>query len=547
MNMESLLVSAQRKHKQGKYLEAEREYLQLLNNGFQAEAMLKALTNVCILSNSIDRAIEYLTQLSVMFPKDIAYCEALASLYTRTQDWNGAANCYGVFVAHNPRHADAHYNYAYNLKLASKFQEAINAYQASLDNRVDQPEEVLTNMAVIYSEHLRLESKAMESLEMALQVNPNYTPAMFNLATLYEEEGNKNKAALYYQSILKLKPNDCGALVRLAEAQRVTESDASIIKSLQLALSDSNVDADDKISLNFALGKVLDECGQYDLAFKHYYDANQSDQKKNGKYSRDQQEQLVQENISFFNEQWFSQLTPVSDAEPIFICGMFRSGSTLIEQILASHSKVTAGGEMDFFVRLGLETIPTYPNGINQLSASDLHSIANKYLSDLSRAFPDAAFITDKRPDNFLYIGIIKTLFPRAKIIHSKRQRLDNCLSVYFLRASASIDYATDLVDIAHYYKQYEQLMAYWESLFGNDIYLLSYDNLVAEPEFETRGLLNFLGLDWEPECLKFHRIKNRVKTASIWQVRQQLYRKSSGRWENYEPHIASLIEAFDD
>jgi len=545
VNEDSLLKRAQQAQQQGRYAEAEQLYLQLLNSDFQPEAMLSALVNICVLSNSITRATEYLSKLCQGWPKKITYCEALASLYERAQNWSAAADCYATFVVHNPHHADAYYNYAYNLKQAAKYEEAINSYQAALDNHVRQPEEVLTNMAVIYSEHLRLETKAIERLELALKAAPNYLPAMFNLATLYEEEGNKERAAQYYQAILELDPTDYSALARLAEAQTVTDPSAPVIERLKAALDDSSIDQSARESLSFALGKVLDDCGQYEEAFKHYTNGNRRDCAKNEKYSRTDQEQIVKDNIVFFTEQWFSNLSPVSDAKPIFICGMFRSGSTLLEQVLGSHSCVTAGGERDFFVRLASVAIAPYPRGIAALASPSLKEIANDYLADLARAFPAAKLITDKRPDNFLYLGLIKTLFPKARIIHTKRQRLDNCLSIYFLRASASLKYTTDLTDIAHYYSQYERLMAHWETLFIDDIHHVSYDDLVIDPEPEVRRLLDFLSLSWEPKCLDFYTTKNRVKTASVWQVRQPLYQKSSGRWNNYAPYITELIEAF--
>jgi tetratricopeptide (TPR) repeat protein len=547
VSVRSLLNSAQQAQKSGRYAEAERLYLQLLSDGFQPEGVLNALVNISIQSNSLTRASDYLSQLSARLPNKIAYCEALASLYTRAQNWNAAADCYARFIIHNPDHADAHYNYAFNLKQAGNYQQAIDSYQAALDNHVSQPEEVLTNMAVIYSEHLRLEAKAIESLEQALGQAPSYIPAMFNLATLYEEEGNKDRAAGYYQAILKLDPSDHSALVRLAEAQRVSDIGAPIIAQLQAALKAPSIDNLTRISISFALGKVLDDCGEYRKAFKYYADGNRLDRATTTKYSQTDQEQLVQDNIDFFTAHWFANLEPVSDAKPIFICGMFRSGSTLVEQILASHSSVTAGGERDFFVRLGSETISPYPAAIDGLATNGLQTIANQYLEDLARAFPGAICVTDKRPDNFLYLGLIKALFPNARIIHSKRQALDNCLSVYFLRAGASVSYATDLGDIVHYYKQYQRLMAHWEALFSDDIHQLSYDNLVVDPEPQIRALLGFLELPWEPGCLEFHIIENRVKTASIWQVRQPLYQKSSGRWNNYQSDITALLEAFRD
>jgi tetratricopeptide (TPR) repeat protein len=546
MSDQQLLKSAQNAQQQGRYSEAEKRYLQLLKNGVQPEAVLNALVNVCFSAGSIERGAEYLLQLSESFPTKLAYCDAMANLYVQARNWDAAVTCYANFIAINPTNADAHYNYAYNLKRANKYQEAIYSYQVALDNKVSQPEEVLTNMAVIYSEHLRLEVKAIQCLELALEAAPSYIPAMFNLATLYEEEGRKDYAARYYQAILELDAKHYDALVRLAEAKQAVDASDAIIERLQDALNDSQIDNSTRSSISFALGKLLDSCGEYDNAFKYYANANRLDRAAFPNYSRTLQEQLVEENISFFSKQWLANLMPISDAKPIFICGMFRSGSTLIEQVLASHSSVTAGGERDFFVKLESKTIRPYPQAIDSLAWSSLQAIANTYLQELAEAFPAATRITDKRPDNFLYLGIIKALFPRAKIVHSKRQPLDNSLSIYFLRASASLSYATDLGDIAHYYQQYLRLMAHWQSLFAEDIYTVDYDCLVIKPEPLVRELLDFLELPWEPECLQFHATENRVKTASIWQIRQPLYQKSSGRWKKYQSNITDLVDVFE-
>ena len=555
MNDGAILASAQNAHKQGQYLEAEQLYLNLLERKFEPEKILCALTNVSILANALDRAQGYLTELIKQNPNNISYCEALAKLYAKSCDWAAVARCYARFIRHNPDNADAYYNHAFNLKLAANYEQAIDNYQLALDKNISHPEDVLTNMAVIYSEQLRLEPKAKECLQLALNKAPDYIPAIFNLATLYEEEGNRLMAAECYQKILNIDPSQHSALVRLAEAQCIESSNDPIIHRLRDAAKVCSQDTPSLISLKYALAKVLDNCGEYDEAFEHYSEGNNLEKDSSREtYSREDQEQLIQDNMSLFTSQWFSKLAPVSDAQPIFICGMFRSGSTLLEQILASHSKVTAGGERDFFVRLEDKTLRPYPLAVGQLTQQALKKIANDYLHDLGQAFPDAQIktdhsaniVTDKRPDNFLYLGLIKTLFPRAKIIHTQRESLDNCLSIYFLRVAESISYATDLNNIAHFYKQHELLMAHWKSLFGDDIHQLSYDKLVTDPQTQIRAVLDFIGLDWEPDCVNFHRIDNRVKTASVWQVRQPLYQSSSGRWKNYQNHIQSLIELFE-
>ena len=159
----------------------------------------------------------------------------------------------------------------------------------------------------------------------------------------------------------------------------------------------------------------------------------------------------------------------------------------------------------------------------------------------LARLFPHGERVTDKRPDNFLYIGLIKSLFPDAKIVHTVRDPLDNCLSIYFLHLDHGMSYALDLADIAHYYAQYRRLMAHWKTLYGADIFDLDYDALVREPRPAIERLTQFCGLEWEEACLSFEQAARAVKTASVWQVRERLYQRSSGRWRNYAAHIAPL------
>lgn len=242
-----------------------------------------------------------------------------------------------------------------------------------------------------------------------------------------------------------------------------------------------------------------------------------------------------------FSREWFDEIEPISDASPIFICGMFRSGSTLTEQILASHPMVTAGGEVDFFVRKIQSNFAQYPASVLGSNPEVLKNLADDYISHLGKTFPDAAHITDKRPDNYLHLGLLKSLFPKTRIIYTSRNPLDNCLSVFFLRLGNAMNYATDLGDTAHYLKQCNRLMDHWKQMFGQNIFEVNYDDLVRDPRPVIENMLEFCGLDWSDNCLEFHRLDNIVKTASVWQVRQPLYQKSSGRWRNYEKQLASL------
>jgi hypothetical protein len=220
---------------------------------------------------------------------------------------------------------------------------------------------------------------------------------------------------------------------------------------------------------------------------------------------------------------------------------MFRSGSTLVEQLLAGHPKVQAGGELDFLPRAVQTRLAPFPESIPTLPAARLESLAAEYLGMLGGLFPQAHYVTDKRPDNFLYIGLIKMLFPQAKIVHTVRDALDNCLSVYFLHLDQSMSYALDLMDIGHHYLQYRRLMEHWKARFGADIIDVSYDSLVRSPQPVMEGLLASLGLAWDERCLSVPATGRAVKTASVWQVREPLYQRSSGRAQHYQRQLASL------
>jgi len=220
---------------------------------------------------------------------------------------------------------------------------------------------------------------------------------------------------------------------------------------------------------------------------------------------------------------------------------MYRSGSTLIEQLLAGHSRVRAAGELDLIPELA-KRIPGYPRSVAIADEATIASWRNFYLEGLRGIGEHGALITDKRPDNFLHIGLIKTLFPDAKIVHTRRDRLDNLVSLYFLHLSPEMAYALDLEDAAHWYAQHNRLMAHWKSVYPDDIFEVDYDELVRSPRSVIESLLSFLGLDWEDSVLDLERRERPVKTASVWQVRQPMHARSSGRWRNYSAQLKGLI-----
>jgi tetratricopeptide (TPR) repeat protein len=440
-----------------------------------------------------------------------------------------AIAAYEQLLAAKPDLPDSWYNLGWLQRKARRFDEALESYRQALEHGVNDPEEVHLNRAVILSDYLHRPAEAERDLHAALRENPGFVPALLNLGNLHEDRGERAEARSAYERALAAEPDNSLALARLAGVSHSSELDQRLASRLRIAIAGVS-NPGEQADLGFALAGLLDAGGEYAEAFEAARLANDASCTATGaRYDRAEQEAYVDRLIRTFDR-------PASQSEqavpaPVFICGMFRSGSTLVEQILGAHSRVTAGGELDLIPTL-VGQIAGYPGAVAEAEPSTVDRWREFYL----RGLPPhrGTLLTDKRPDNFLHIGLIKTLFPAAKIIHTCRNPLDNLLSLYFLHLDPTMGYALDLDDAAHWYGQYVRLMGHWKSLYPKDILAVDYDQLVREPRPIVDDILVFLGLDWEDGVLQFDRSSAPVKTASVWQVRQPLHARSSGRWRNY-------------
>ena len=463
-----------------------------------------------------------------------------------------AAKIYEHILARRPELPDCWYNLGLLQRRLRRFDEALASYAQALARGVRQPEEVHLNRAVILADHLRQDAAAELELRAALALNPQYLPALRNLANLHEDLGRREEALAAYARILELDPSAFDSLARSAGLHRVERPDDPLIARLRAALADPAAEAPERASLGFALGAALDSCGEYPAAFAAYQEANRESRASAPAaplYDRAAQERFTGELIRAFpiRARRSGSEQPAPSPRPIFICGMFRSGSTLAEQLLARHPQVVAGGELDLLPELVRAELSPYPAALAAQPEGRLAELGKRYLTGLARLFPTAGYVTDKRPDNFLYIGLIKRLFPDARIVHTRRSPLDNCLSVYFLHLEQQMSYALDLMDIGHYYREYRRLMDHWKALYPDDIHDFDYDALVAEPEPTLRRLCDFLGLAWPGEVPKVATRSAAIRTASVWQVREPLYGTSSSRSRHYAPELAPLREYLAD
>ncbi len=447
---------------------------------------------------------------------------------------------YERLLSLRPDLPDSWYNLAWLYRQERRFDEALAAYDRALAFGVSAPEEVHVNRAVILGDHLARSDLATAELQAALGCNPIYVPALLNLGNLHEDLGQLERARAAYHRALDADPDNCLVLARLAGVAS-DEDSPEYIRTLQARLSQPRLAPADRADLGFALGRLLDRASDFDAAFTAYSSANAANRASAGPaalYDRAAHEQFVSRIIAACPA---PALDDGSDqtAAPLFILGMFRSGSTLTEQILGAHGMVTAAGELDLVPSL-VRTIEPYPEAAGQLDRRAADRLREHYLAALPSTSAER-LRTDKRPDNFLHIGLIKRLFPAARILHTVRNPLDNLLSLYFLQLDPRMSYAHDLGDAAHWYMQYQRLMAHWQSLYPKDILEVNYERLVADPRPAVERILRFCGLPWQDSCLDFDRQPNVVKTASVWQVREPLHNRSVERWRNYEQHLEIL------
>ena len=471
---------------------------------------------------------------------------ALASRLRAAGRAEAAAEAYRRLLAIRPDLPDSWFNLALMERQAGRFAAALAAYDEAVRRGVSGPEEAWLNRGVIHADDLGRPDLALEDLEAALAIAPDWLPALLNLGNLHEDMGQREAAADAYARALAVAPGHPVAMARAAGLARLTGPDDPVIAALRAAVSRPGMDVADRAELGFALGRALDQVGAYDEAFAAYAAANAASRAidpEGARYDRAGHERFIDSLIAAFPAP-AAPAAPVAGGEagPVFICGLFRSGSTLVEQIMAGHSRVTGGGELGLVPGLA-RAVAGYPQALAGAGPEVFGPLRDLYLGGLKTARPQADVVTDKRPDNFLHIGLIKAMFPSARIVHTVREPLDVILSNWFLHLDRSMGHALDLGDLAHWHGQYVRLMRHWKALYP-DILDLDYDALVVEPRPAIARLLGYCGLDWEAAVLDFHKAAAPVRTASVWQVREPLYRRSSGRWRNYERHLGAVKAA---
>ena len=535
---------------QGRLEEAAQAFQRVVELQPEAAVGHGSLGSVLLRLGRASEAAHYLGQACRLLPDDEGYSLDLIECLERAGRRQDAFQECHRLLARHPECAQGHFALGSLSFCAQQYAQAIKHYSRALDcspGFVDAHiglGKVLTTIGDY--------ERARRHYATALEQRPEHLETLGGLAILHERCGEQEAA---YELVRRVAGRGIGsaaiANVYLNICHQFSDCEAAVDYA-ESTLASLGEDARwERKALHFGLGRRCDKLGRYERAFYHFELANRQFPIN---YEPATHTDLVSHVIRVFSPSYMmsaARATNCSD-RPLFIVGMPRSGTSLMEQVLASHAEVAAGGELEFISdTISLDSGPIgrqggYPAGVSQLTVAQLDAIAADYHELLEKISPDARRVTDKMPHNFMALGLIAQLFPGARIIHCRRHPLDTCLSIYFQDFTRHHDYAVDLENIGTHYRQYVKLMAHWKNVLDIPMIEIDYEDMVEDQEVTVRRVLEFCGLDWDPACLEFHKSGRRVNTASYSQVTQPVYRRSLERWRHYEAHLDALKAALE-
>lgn len=445
----------------------------------------------------------------------------------------------------NPKNPDALFRVGISFWYHGKQDQALHHLQHAIAQRPDFSE-AHENLGQILMEMGQI-AAALHHARIAMQLTPNRPEPAISFALVQEANRQVDAAVQIVQPLLDrgyLSPRLALLYARLSTSLKTQHKALELIDRAMVDLSPVHREA---ASLQFMAARLLDSLGQYDSAFAAAQRANAM---RNVHFDPKGIERFIDDAIAFFTQERLAHLPRATHGSkaPVFIIGMPRSGTTLIEQIISSHPCIHGGGELTWIwqitevlaVRCEREGHPL-PGGFANLQVADMDGLARQYLSAITALSPQSTRITDKYPANFFHLGFISLLFPEARIIHCTRDPMDTCLSCYMSDFASGNLFSFDLGHLGSYYRQYSRMMDHWNRVLHVPILEVRYEDVVNDLEGQSRRLLQFLQVDWDDRCLRFHENSRFVSTLSNQQVRQPIYKSSVGRWRQYQHHLGPL------
>ena len=447
----------------------------------------------------------------------------------------------------NPSFALAWDNLAKLYRIQNKLSKSIPAFKNLI--KLDPNNfEALVSLGTVYIK-LSKYKDGIDLYKKALVINPENARVHLSMGHALKTLGNREDCERAYQNAIKNYSLSGEAYWSLANL-KTYQFDSNEIIAMENAIK-NNMHQDELIQIYFALGKAYETNKNYKKSFKNYQKGNW-EQRKKINYNAEEYKKYTDEIIQFFssNKDLLKINKGYLSKEPIFILGLPRSGSTLIEQILSSHSLIEGTQELPNIMGISreiksMDIDKKYPSNIKLLNDDDFFNYGLKYINETKWTRSDKPYFIDKMPNNYIHIGLIKLILPNAKIIDARRNPMDACFSCFKQYFARGQHFTYDLDDIARYYKDYERLMDFWKSIFPDSIYTIKYEDVINDPDNEVHSLLNYLELDFEDSCLNFYKSKRPVKTASSEQVRQPIYKSGLDYWLNYEHDLLTLRNHF--
>jgi len=485
------------------------------------------------------------------------YTEAyinLAGLLQVKGDYPEAEAALRKAISNDPNSADTHQKLAIVLNSMGRQSEAVDSCREALRLKPDCVDAHIALAAAVIT--LQRPDEAMNHCNQALDIEPDNINAISLAANIAIHTGDKETASQTLRPLLEkgfddFGPDHINIALAFALISKELGQQEEAIALLEKLLQDPVMPLGNRSNLQFNLGKLYDATGEYDKAFIHYQQGNTS---KPLTFDATRHAAEIETLIKTCSPDFMLRMPRASirSEQPVFVVGMPRSGTSLVEQILASHPEVFGAGELPNIIRLPL-SLPamlgsekSYPHCLPQLTQETIDTLAQDYIDRLKQLSADAPRVIDKMPGNFMHLGLIELLFPNARVVHCMRDPLDTCLSCYFQDFSRTHPYSYDLGNLGAFFRGYEKIMQHWKSILSIPVIDVQYEELVSNQEQVSRSLIEFCGLEWDEQCLQFHKTKRFVGTASYDQVRQPIYRKSAGRWKNYEQHLGPLKEALE-
>ncbi len=554
-HMALLLANALALHQAGRLAEAEKVYRQVLDIQSDQFDSLHLLGVIFFQRGDPAAAVEQIDRALKGNPDDVVALNNRGNALHALQRFDEALASYDRALALRPDYTDALCNRGAALHELKRYDEALAASDRIIALQPDCAEAHSNRGNTLRA--LGRYDEAVEACDRALALQPDLVDAYMNMGSILKDLGHLREAQEAYVDALRLDPSLADVYVHLADSKTFEPGEPHLSAMEALAARTEGLSKTDRMQLDFALGKAHADLKDYGLSFKHLLAGNAA-KRATISYDENAAFALFDQIERVFSRELIAKKSDCGDPStlPIFVIGMPRSGTTLIEQIIASHPQVHGAGELqtlnDIILTVrGVDGDATpYPQFVPALDDAALRQIAVRYVAEL-RALAvksgqiNSAFVTDKMPSNYFFVGLIHLALPNAKIVHTVRDPVDTCVSCFSKLFSGEQTYTYDLGELGRYYRRYEQLMGHWHRVLPtNRILDVCYEDVVADLEAQARRIIAYCGLPWDDGCLSFHKTDRPIHTASATQVRQPIYKNAVGRWRVYEEHLGPLLTA---